>query len=271
MLMVIANPPAILQAVQAHGRCAIVLSFHNTTTCELWRFQHAVHTRPRQCDVVVLYNVKLNVNLSSGTRHDLSRKFKSSSSDATFDGFLHATRPLCTAKRGIHLVPYDNEGTTRALLRNGYSREALTIFSPYTSGLSKVAWFIWAAGQNYSTFWFSESDVLLEGTWASLINANPLDNGRSEQLVCSRLLRDRKEIHGVYWRWVKPPGCTFCRNHDSKLAGCLLTLSGYTKGLVAAVDSVLRSGSIRAHHELLVPSICAMLPSEGVHVKLQHG
>jgi len=122
------SAPAILQPVDTHSDCAIVLSLHNATTCELTRFEHAVRTRPPGCDVVALYNTKPARKALAGLIGH----------DATYAGFVTATRALRARASGVHVVPYGDAETKAALFGMGYSATALHMFSPYNSGLSKA-------------------------------------------------------------------------------------------------------------------------------------
>lgn len=260
----LSSAPAILQPIDARGnRCVIVLSLHQATTCELSRFEHAVRTRPRHCDVVALYNIKLAGDLSPGAR--APRR------DATYDGFDRAARLLRLERTGVHIVPFEDGETMAALLRANYSRQAIDMFSPSKSRLSKVVWFAWGAVQTYDKFWFSESDVLLRSSWEALVKAYPLSKaeGRhingSEQLVCANYFGGMGAARSLKnWFWADPTRCTFCsgRKRIRVIAGCLLALSGYTRGLVQAVSAKLREGRMRAHHELLVPYLCVRLKTD---------
>ncbi|KAG8458776.1 hypothetical protein KFE25_005203 [Diacronema lutheri] len=169
------SAPAILQPVDTHSDCAIVLSLHNATTCELTRFEHAVRTRPPGCDVVALYNTKPARKALAGLIGH----------DATYAGFVTATRALRARASGVHVVPYGDAETKAALFGMGYSATALHMFSPYNSGLSKAAWFVWGARQSYRVFWFAELDVLVGSTWAAIVATWPLGGAGShdERLV----------------------------------------------------------------------------------------
>lgn len=127
--------------------------------------------------------------------------------------------------------------------------------------LAQAAWFVWGARQSYRVFWFAELDVLVGSTWAAIVATWPLGGAGShdERLVCANFgHRDRD------WPWLQPRKCSFCdtTSHMHLKAG-LLALTGCTRGLVDAIDATLRNGSLRAHHELLVPTVCARFAEDG--------
>lgn len=220
-------PQPAFQRVKTSRPCAVVFGAHgNWTDCVAGRAKHVADTVPGRCDVVVLLDTTASADPELVTA---------------------AARRSLRGRAHARVVPFEQSLSLYGLRARGYGLEAVHAFSPYHSRLSKVMWFAWAARQEYTEFWFAESDVLMLTPWRRLLLRTPMHRKpNTEYLLTSKCITDGA------WFWAGA-GCSFCQ-HETK--HCLVPLHGASAGLVRAIDAAIRRG-LRGHHEALVPYVCA--------------
>jgi hypothetical protein len=245
--------PQLLRPIETQSRRALVLMLHRALECELNRFARLVRTRPPDTDVVVLYDDHKRQPLEALGRSLL---------EAVDVAAIHGPPPF-------HFVPFESSSAEQHLIKQGYSAEPMRHFSPYTSGFSKVAFFVWSARQRYEDVWLIESDLYVPCSWDKLIALWPMPaSPRGDRMVASSCQPVTSR-----WSWSRQRRCNFCHLNgigEPAREHCLLPLSAFTRGLLVETDARLRRGDAHGHHEVFLPAVCRNMSAAGRPCELQH-